>query len=52
MPGPVNAVYNDHRADARCTETNYFHRAGMDETKVGLGEKDDPADVAKADSKR
>ncbi len=33
MPGP--------------TETNFFHRAGMDNTKVGQGEKDDPADVAK-----
>lgn len=34
MPGP--------------TETNFFHRAGMDDTKVGMGEKDDPADVAKS----
>lgn len=34
MPGP--------------TETNFFHRAGMDETKVGQSEKDDPADVARA----
>lgn len=33
MPGP--------------TETNFFHRAGMDDTQVGTGEKDDPADVAK-----
>jgi short-subunit dehydrogenase len=33
MPGP--------------TETNFFHRAGMDDTKVGISEKDDPADVAK-----
>ncbi len=33
MPGP--------------TETNFFHRAGMDDTKVGMSEKDDPADVAK-----
>ena len=29
MPGP--------------TETNFFHRAGMDDTKVGSSEKDDPA---------
>jgi uncharacterized protein len=34
MPGP--------------TETEFFHRAGMDDTKVGQGSKDDPADVAKA----
>lgn len=33
MPGP--------------TETNYFHRAGMDDTNVGEDKKDDPAEVAK-----
>lgn len=33
MPGP--------------TETNFFHRAGMDDTKVGADNKDDPALVAK-----
>jgi short-subunit dehydrogenase len=33
MPGP--------------TETNFFHRAGMDDTKVGASEKDDPAEVAR-----
>ncbi len=33
MPGP--------------TATNFFHRAGMDDTKVGAGEKDDPAEVAR-----
>ncbi|HEX5205633.1 MAG TPA: SDR family NAD(P)-dependent oxidoreductase [Actinoplanes sp.] len=33
MPGP--------------TETNFFHRAEMADTKVGASEKDDPADVAK-----
>jgi len=33
MPGP--------------TETNFFHRAGMEDTKVGTGEKDDPAEVAR-----
>lgn len=33
MPGPV--------------ETNFFHRAGMDDTKVGTSDKADPADVAK-----
>ncbi len=33
MPGP--------------TETNFFHRAGMDDTPVGQGRKDDPAQVAR-----
>jgi short-subunit dehydrogenase len=33
MPGP--------------TDTNFFHRAEMDDTKVGAGKKDDPAVVAK-----
>lgn len=33
MPGP--------------TDTNFFHRAGMDDTKVGADQKDDPAIVAK-----
>jgi short-subunit dehydrogenase len=33
MPGP--------------TETNFFHRAEMDDTKVGASKKDDPAQVAK-----
>ncbi|MBD2730449.1 SDR family NAD(P)-dependent oxidoreductase [Nostoc sp. FACHB-892] len=33
MPGP--------------TDTNFFHRAGMDNTKVGADKKDDPAIVAK-----
>ena len=33
MPGP--------------TETNFFHRADMDDTKVGQDKKDDPADVAR-----
>lgn len=33
MPGP--------------TDTNFFHRADMDDTKVGADKKDDPADVAK-----
>ena len=33
MPGP--------------TDTNFFHRADMDDTKVGASEKDDPALVAK-----
>ena len=32
MPGP--------------TETNFFHRAGMDDTRIGQGPKDDAADVA------
>ncbi|WP_375509508.1 SDR family NAD(P)-dependent oxidoreductase [uncultured Nostoc sp.] len=29
------------------TETNFFHRAGLDDTKVGSDKKDDPAEVAK-----
>jgi short-subunit dehydrogenase len=29
------------------TDTDFFHRADMDDTKVGQGKKDDPADVAK-----
>src|SRR5204862_83548 len=29
------------------TETNFFHRAGLDDTKVGTSKKDDPADVAR-----
>jgi len=29
------------------TETNFFHRAGMDDTKIGQEKKDDPAEVAK-----
>ncbi|HZB96082.1 MAG TPA: SDR family NAD(P)-dependent oxidoreductase [Herpetosiphonaceae bacterium] len=29
------------------TETNFFHRAGMDDTRAGASKKDDPADVAK-----
>lgn len=33
MPGP--------------TDTNFFHRAGMDDTKVGADKKDEPAEVAK-----
>ena len=32
MPGP--------------TETEFFHRAGMDDTPVGQSSKDDPAEVA------
>jgi short-subunit dehydrogenase len=30
------------------TETEFFKRADMEDTKVGAGKKDDPADVAKA----
>ena len=33
MPGP--------------TETNFFHRADMDDTRIGQASKDDPAEVAK-----
>jgi short-subunit dehydrogenase len=29
------------------TDTNFFRRAGMEDTKVGQDEKDDPAEVAK-----
>jgi uncharacterized protein len=29
------------------TETNFFHRAGADDTKLGTSEKDDPAEVAR-----
>jgi short-subunit dehydrogenase len=29
------------------TETNFFHRAEMDDTQIGMSKKDDPADVAK-----
>jgi uncharacterized protein len=29
------------------TETNFFHRAGLDDTKVGQSKKDDPAEVAR-----
>ena len=29
------------------TETDFFHRAGADDTKLGTSKKDDPADVAK-----
>jgi short-subunit dehydrogenase len=30
------------------TETEFFHRANLDDTKVGKAKKDDPADVARA----
>jgi short-subunit dehydrogenase len=29
------------------TDTNFFHRAGMDDTRVGAGKKDDAAEVAR-----
>ncbi|HVX67947.1 MAG TPA: hypothetical protein VHA11_15145, partial [Bryobacteraceae bacterium] len=29
------------------TETEFFHRAGMDDTKLGVSKKDDPAEVAR-----
>ena len=38
MPGP--------------TETNFFHRADMDDTKVGLSKKDDPAESPGRASRR
>lgn len=31
------------------TETEFFHRAGADDPKMGASEKDDPAEVAKED---
>ena len=34
------------------TDTNFFARAGMLDTKVGADEKDDPADVARDGSRR
>lgn len=30
------------------TETNFFHRAGMDETNIGSAKKADPAEIARA----
>ena len=30
------------------TETDFFHRAGMDDTRIGAGPKSDPAEVARA----
>jgi len=32
---------------SRATETDFFERADMLDTKLGQGKKDDPADVAK-----
>lgn len=29
------------------TETDFFRRAGMEDTKVGAADKDDPAEVAR-----
>lgn len=29
------------------TETDFFHRAGLEDTKIGASEKDDPAEVAR-----
>ncbi|WP_218596714.1 SDR family NAD(P)-dependent oxidoreductase [Chroogloeocystis siderophila] len=29
------------------TDTNFFHRAGMDDTRAGASKKDDPAEIAK-----
>lgn len=29
------------------TETEFFHRAGLDDTKIGISKKDDPAEVAR-----
>jgi hypothetical protein len=36
-----------HLPDARATETEFFERADMMDTKVGQSKKDDPADVAR-----
>lgn len=51
----ADAIYNelkDTGVTITClkpgaTETEFFHRAGLDDTKVGQAKKDDPADVAK-----
>ena len=61
MPAPFEAVYGASKAflrsfaqairnelkDTGVTETEFFERAGMQDTKVGSNEKDDPAEVAR-----
>jgi len=49
----LNEELRDSKVTITClkpgaTETEFFHRAELDDTKVGQAKKDDPADVAKA----
>jgi uncharacterized protein len=49
----VNEEIKDSGVTVTClkpgaTETEFFERAGMEDTKVGQAKKDDPADVARA----
>ena len=51
-PPRLNEELRDTGVTVTClkpgaTETNFFHRAELDDTKVGQAKKDDPADVAK-----
>jgi len=48
----LNEELRDSKVTITClkpgaTETEFFHRAELDDTKVGQAKKDDPADVAK-----
>ena len=48
----LNEELRDSNVTVTClkpgaTETEFFHRAELDDTKVGQAKKDDPADVAK-----
>ncbi len=43
---------DDHLADAGPTDTEFFERADMLDTKIGAGDKDDPEDVARSGSRR
>jgi len=48
----INEEIKDSGVTVTClkpgaTETEFFHRADLDDTKVGQAKKDDPADVAK-----
>jgi short-subunit dehydrogenase len=49
----LNEELRDSNVTVTClkpgaTETEFFHRAELEDTKVGQAKKDDPADVAKA----
>ena len=44
---PGSRGHYDHHALARGDETNFFHWAGVDDTKVALARRPDRADVAK-----
>lgn len=49
----LNEELRDSNVTVTClkpgaTETEFFHRAELDDTKIGQAKKDDPADVAKA----